>query len=58
MPKPLWFLWMVFIRSPHSLLNSLNMTQINAGVSFKGRLPQIVGQAALAASVFAGGASL
>jgi hypothetical protein len=34
------------------------MTQINAGVSFKGRLPQIVGQAALAASVLAGGASL
>ena len=34
------------------------MTQINAGVSFKGRLPQFVGQAALAASVLAGGASL
>jgi hypothetical protein len=34
------------------------MTQINPGVSFKGRLPQIVGQAALAASVLAGGASL
>lgn len=34
------------------------MTQINAVVSFKGRLPRIVGQAALAVSVLAGGFSL
>jgi len=43
----------------NSLLNSLNMTKAKTGVFLSmGRLPQIVGQAALAASVFAGGASL